>query len=102
MEEIGDYITRRLNEDNIDIEDKENIKKNTSICKGYIDDYFNTMNTTKRTNSYHQLKYQIKWCDEEVINWLIELFHVNGKHYQKNIINHLKKNPLFLLYYSDD
>lgn len=103
---IEEYIEKRKKEDGLNEFDTEKRAENTKICIDYVFEYFNNyLNITKaeEKNILHNEKLekfrkQFEAYDDEISNWIVDIFDQYGKHIHRQIGNIVRADLLFFLY----
>lgn len=107
---IEEYIAKRKREDKINEFDIEARLENMQICVNYIFEYFNQYLDINKMNEQTILqeerllkfKNQLEMYDKDIQDWLVNIYDNYDKHIHRSIISFLKKEPLFLLYHTDE
>lgn len=106
---LGEYITRREEEDGINELDAKRRDENLRHCVNYVFEYFNNCLVTttedqltpvlqKKVDKY---KLTLTRYSPEIEDWLVALFIANGKQLDKPLRNTIDRHPYFILYDSE-
>lgn len=106
---IEEYIARRKKEDKINEFDINVRIENIRTCVNYVFEYFNNYlniseaeeKTALKDEKLDKYRRQIKDYDQEVREWLVDIYAEYGKVMNRNIGNMLKQDTFFFLYNSD-
>lgn len=109
MLRVEEYIYQRKTEDGLNEFDNSLKMENTKKVIDYVFEYFNqylTENaiderTVLQNEKILKLQKQLDIYDEDVQNWLLNIYETYDKQIHRSIINLLKKEDTFFLYYSD-
>lgn len=109
MLRVEEYIYQRKTEDGLNEFDNSLKMENTKKVIDYVFEYFNqylTENaiderTVLQNERILKLQKQLDIYDEDVQNWLLNIYETYDKQIHRSIINLLKKEDIFFLYYSD-
>lgn len=109
MLSIEEYIARRKKEDKLDEFNINERNENMKLCVNYIFEYFNNYLNITETEEKTALKdekldkysKQLSEYDQEVREWLVDIYSEYGKKMNRNIGNILKKDKFFFIYASD-
>lgn len=79
------------------------------FCVDYVFEYFNNyLNITKaedrtvlQNEKLEKFKKQFEAYDDEVQEWIVDIFNEHGKYIHKQVGNILRKDPFFFLYNKD-
>ncbi|MGX9933489.1 hypothetical protein ACW0KB_20025 [Virgibacillus salarius] len=110
MLNLEEYVARRKKEDKLNEFDVNNRMGNLRICVNYIFEYFNQyleidemdQKTFINNERLEKFRNQLKQYDQDVQDWLVNIYDDYEKHIHRSIISVLKKNELFLLYHKED
>lgn len=110
MLRVEEYIYQRKTEDGLNEFDNSLKMENTKKVIDYVFEYFNqylTENaiderTVLQNEKILKLQKQLDIYDEDVQNWLLNIYETYDKQIHRSIINLLKKEDTFFLYYSDN
>lgn len=106
---IEEYIARRKKEDKVNEFDIDVRIENIRTCVNYVFEYFNNYLNISEAEEKTALKdekldkycRQLKDYDQEVREWLVDIYAEYGKVMNRNIGNMLKQDTFFFLYNSD-
>lgn len=109
MLRVEEYIYKRKKEDELNEFDKSLRMENTKKVIDYVFEYFNqylTENaiderTVLQNEKIQKLQKQLDIYDEDVQNWLLNIYETHDKQIHRSIITLLKKEDTFFLYHSD-
>lgn len=109
MLSIEEYIYKRKREDNLNEFDIESKMDNMRACVNYVFEYYNqylddskmTEKTILNDERLEKFKNQLKKYDQEIQDWLVNIYDDHNKQLNRLIISFLKKDDLFLLYNTD-
>jgi len=107
---LEEYISKRKKEDKINEFDVDARMDNMRICVNYVFEYFNQylnieeMEQKTFLNEERLVKFrnQLEMYDNEIQEWLVNIYDVHEKHIHRSIISFLKKDELFFLYNKDE
>nr|WP_259549434.1 hypothetical protein [Heyndrickxia oleronia] len=110
MLSLEEYISKRKREDKINEYDIDARMDNMRICVNYVFEYFNQylnieeMEQKTFLNEERLVKFrnQLEMYDNEIQEWLVNIYDVHEKHIHRSIISFLKKDELFFLYFKDE
>lgn len=107
---IEEYISRRKKEDGIDEFNIETRNENARIFVNYVFEFFNNYiditeyeeRTALKDEKMDKFRRQLEEYDNEVVNWLVEIYSEYGKKINRNIGNIVKEDEFFWIYNSDE
>ena len=110
MLNLEDYIARRKREDNLNEFDVESRMDNMRICVNYVFEYFNQylnidemeQKTFLNEERLEKFRKQLDMYENDIQEWLVNIYDVHEKHIHRSIISFLKKDELFLLYNTEN
>lgn len=110
MLSLEEYISKRKREDKINEFDIDARMDNMRICVNYVFEYFNQylnieeMEQKTFLNEERLVKFrnQLELYDNEIQEWLVNIYDIHEKHIHRSIISFLKKDELFFLYFKDE
>ncbi|USK60383.1 hypothetical protein [Peribacillus asahii] len=110
MLSLEEYISKRKKEDKINEYDIDSRMDNMRICVNYVFEYFNQyldideMEQKTFLNEERLVKFrkQLDMYDQDIQDWLVNIYDVHEKHIHRSIISLLKKDNLFFLYNTDN
>lgn len=110
MLSLEEYISKRKREDKINEYDIDARMDNMRICVNYVFEYFNQylnieeMEQKTFLNEERLVKFrnQLEMYDNEIQEWLVNIYDVHEKHIHRSIISFLKKDELFFLYNKEE
>lgn len=106
---IEEYIARRKKEDQLNEFSLKDRMENMKICVNYVFEYFNQYLDVSKLNErtvlnnerLEKFRKTISQHDSDIQEWLLNIYDEYGKKVNQSIINYLKKDDLFYLYYLD-
>ncbi|MDU6361769.1 MAG: hypothetical protein E6590_17705 [Clostridiales bacterium] len=106
---IEEYIARRKKEDRLNEFDVDKRTENMKFCVDYVFEYFNNyLNITKaeertvlHNEKLEKFKKQFEAYDDEVQEWIVDIFNEHGKYIHKQVGNILRKDLFFFIYNKD-
>jgi hypothetical protein len=106
---VEEYIYQRKKEDGLNEFNNSLKMENTKKVIDYVFEYFNqylTENaiderTVLQNEKIQKLQKQLDIYDEDVQNWLLNIYETYDKQIHRSIISLLKKEDTFFLYHSD-
>lgn len=110
MLSLEEYIAKRKREDKVNEFDIDSKTDNLRICVNYVFEYFNQylnidqmeQKTFLNEERLEKFKKQLEVYDNEIQEWLVDIYDVHEKQIHRSIINYLKKDELFLLYHTEN
>lgn len=110
MLSLEEYISKRKREDKINEYDIDARMDNMRICVNYVFEYFNQylnieemeQKTFLNEERLVKLRNQLEMYDNEIQEWLVNIYDVHEKHIHRSIISFLKKDELFFLYHKTE
>ena len=107
---IEEYISRRKKEDGIDEFNIENRSENTRIFVNYVFEFFNNYiditeyeeRTALKDEKLDKFGRQLEEYDNEVANWLVQIYSEYGKKINLNIGKIVKEDEFFWIYNTDE
>lgn len=110
MLNLEDYIARRKKEDNLNEFDVESRMDNMRICVNYVFEYFNQylnidemeQKTFLNEERLEKFRKKLDMYENDIQEWLVNIYDVHEKHIHRSIISFLKKDELFLLYNTEN
>lgn len=110
MLSLEEYISKRKREDKIYEFDVDARMENMRICVNYVFEYFNQylnideMEQKTFLNEERLVKFrnQLEMYEDDIQEWLVDIYDVHEKHIHRSIISFLKKEELFLLYNTEN
>lgn len=99
MQSLEEYIARRKKEDRINEFNVDERIENTRICVNYVFEYYNQylnideMEQKTFLNDERLVKFrkQLEMYEEDIQDWLVNIYDVHEKHIHRSIISFLKK-----------
>lgn len=109
MLRVEEYIYQRKKEDGLNEFDSSLKMENTKKVIDYVFEYFNhylTENaiderTVLQNEKIQKLQKQLDMYDEDVQNWLLNIYETYDKQIHRSIITLLKKEDMFFLFHED-
>jgi len=106
---IEEYIARRKKEDKLNEFSLKDRMETMKICVNYVFEYFNQYLDVSKLNErtvlnnerLEKFRKTISQHDSDIQEWLLNIYDEYGKKVNHSIINYLKKDDLFYLYYLD-
>lgn len=106
---LEEYIAKRKREDRINEFDMEAKNENMQISVNYVFEFYNQYleeleidsNTVLNNERLQRYKKQLHMYELEIQDWLVNIYDEYDKFLHRSIINFLKKEELFLLYYKE-
>lgn len=106
---VEEYIYKRKKEDELNEFDKSLRMENTKKVIDYVFEYFNQYlsenaideRTVLQNEKIQSLQKQLDIYEEDVQNWLLNIYETYDKQIHRSIISLLKKEDTFYLYHSD-
>lgn len=103
---IEEYIARRKKEDRLNEFDIDKRTENMKFCVDYVFEYFNNyLNITKaeertvlHTERLEKFRQQFHAYDDEIQDWIVNVFDEHGKYIHRQVGNILRQDPFFFLY----
>lgn len=110
MLSLEEYISKRKKEDKINEFDIETRMDNMRICVNYVFEYFNQylnidemeQKTFLNEERLEKFRKQLDMYENDIQEWLVNIYDVHEKHIHRSIISFLKKDELFLLYNTEN
>jgi hypothetical protein len=109
MMTLEEYIAKRKREDKVNEFDIDSKMDNMRICVNYVFEYFNQyldidemeQKTYVNQERLDKFRKQLEMYDQDIQDWIVNIYDIHEKHIHRSIISLLKKDDLFLLYYKD-
>lgn len=99
MLSLEEYISKRKKEDKINEYDIDVRMDNMRICVNYVFEYFNQylnieemeQKTFLNEERLAKFRNQLEMYDNEIQEWLVNIYDVHEKHIHRSIISFLRK-----------
>ena len=106
MLSLEEYITKRIQKEDIDIYDLKHKQENMKQCIDFVFEYFNEYldadvvdrSFSKEGKKMQKYRERVDKYSEEVQNWLIKMYKEHKTYTDTILINFLKHDILFKLY----
>jgi hypothetical protein len=110
MLSLEEYISKRKREDKINEYDIDSKMENMRIYVNYVFEYFNQylnidemeQKTFLNEERLAKFRTQLDMYENDIQEWLVNIYDVHEKHIHRSIISFLKKEELFLLYNTEN
>lgn len=110
MLSLEEYIAKRKREDKVNEFDIDSKMENMRICVNYVFEYFNQylnidemeQKTFLNNERLEKFRKQLEMYEEDIQEWLVNIYDVHEKHIHRSIISFLKRDEIFLLYNTEN